>query len=168
MISLTAGGNMFTVFSSSWASPSLWAGCSTDKIVRRFVSRWSRSSFGTCRRNVSGGSVLLRAAAANKFHCVKLVMSCMNHVYVLEPGQLNEDRKAQQHHLSKISWRSLWVRGGGGEGGMWRARFCWCRGFLTRTSAVGSFSCCRDLDRHHRWLQEFFFVFFLCLQHDLS
>lgn len=59
--------------------------------------------------------------AANKFHGLKLVMSCMIHVYVLETGQLNEDRKAPQHRLSKISWRCL--RGvrkrkeGGGRGG---------------------------------------------------
>lgn len=41
-------------------------------------------------------------------------MSCMIHVYVLEPGWLNEDRKTQQHHLSKISWRRPWEGGDGG------------------------------------------------------
>lgn len=60
---------------------------------------------------------MLLCTAANKFHCVKLVMSCMIHAYVLKPGQLNEDRKAQQHHLSKISWRCLLGGEGGGGGG---------------------------------------------------
>lgn len=43
-------------------------------------------------QTVYGGGVLL-CAAENKLHGVKLVMSAVIHVYVLEPGPSNEDRK---------------------------------------------------------------------------
>lgn len=110
---------------------------------------------------------MLRAAAANKFRCVKLVMSCMNHVYVLEPGQLNEDRKAQQHHLSKISWRSLWVRGGGGGEECGEPDFADAEvsspgpAPSDPSAAVETWTDTTDDCRS-------IFLFFLCLQHDLS
>lgn len=94
-------------------------------------------------------------------------MSCMNHVYVLEPGQLNEDRKAQQHHLSKISWRSLWVRGGGGGEECGEPDFADAEvsspgpAPSDPSAAVETWTDTTDDCRS-------FFLFFLCLQHDLS
>lgn len=84
---------------------------------------WRRCQIGALKQEVEASCCLAvwrrRVAAPSRKHVTVCYISdalqrgvC---VCVCAHGQPNEDRKAQQHHLSKISWRCLWVGVGGGQ-----------------------------------------------------